>query len=64
METWILLDSDSNYYTVLDKCLANSKKDAEQIFINRSWVIGDVLSEADYIAEHQLNILENQSPEQ
>ena len=53
METWLLIDDlDSS---IVDRCLASSKKAAQSIFDNRGWMIGDVLSEADYLNELQQN---------
>jgi len=56
MERWFLMDNDS----VLDSCLAYSMDDAWDIFLNTGWMIGDVISEGDYMAEMQLRALEQQ----
>lgn len=52
---------------ILDKCLASSKDEANEIFKSSSryedWAESDILSEADYLAELELNSLESQSYE-
>lgn len=46
----------------LDKCLASSYDEANEIFKNRSryidWSESDILSEADYMIECELNTAE------
>lgn len=59
METFFLIDEDS----ILDRCLASSVYNAERIFSAKGWIIGEVISEADYLAEKEQNNLELQSPE-
>lgn len=62
-EIWLMICSG----LILDKCLASSKNEASEIFKNRSryedWSESDILSEADLIAEMELNSLENQAYE-
>ena len=60
MENFWLIDDDD---TILDRCLTSSVKEAQQIFDNKGWVIGQVLSEADWMNDQLLNNLENQSSE-
>lgn len=59
METYILVDCWT-INGVLDQCTASCKKSAIHTFTLRGWNIGDVLSEADYIAEQQQNAMELQ----
>lgn len=54
MENFLLVDD----VEILDICLSNSVKQAEKTFDNRGWVIGEVMSEADYIAERQQSQME------
>ncbi len=62
-EIWLMICSG----IMLDKCLASSKDEAFEIFKNRSryedWSESDILSEADYFAETELNSLESQTYE-
>lgn len=62
-EIWLMICSG----IILDKCLASSKEEASEIFKSRSryedWTESDILSEADYLAETELNSLESQSYE-
>lgn len=58
MEKFLLVDDCSGTTGILDSCLASSTKQAQKIFDNRGWVIGEVLSEADYIAERQQSQME------
>ena len=55
-ETWLMVCSD----IILDKCLASSRDEASEIFRKRSkyenWSESDILSEADYVAEKELEI--------
>lgn len=63
IETWLLVDNGK----ILDKVFTNSAENAELIFKrNRDWIFSDtafVISEADYLAEVELNSLENQTYE-
>lgn len=59
MENFWLIDGNS----VIDTCIASSVKEAQKIFDNRAWVIGEVISEADAIIEASQNALESQSSE-
>lgn len=47
MEKFLLVDD----VKILDVCLSKSVKQAEKIFDNRGWTIGEVIAEEDYIAE-------------
>lgn len=58
MEVWYLVEDDNS--VVLDRITTTSKEAAEKYFTNKGWVIGNVISEGDYIAEMQLNHHENQ----
>lgn len=58
MEKFLLIDDYNGAIGILDSCLANSIKSAQNVFDNRGWVIGEVLSEADYIAEKQQSQME------
>ena len=55
MEIFILLDDDKQ----LDSCYADSISSADQEFINRGWMIGDVVTLSDYQNELQLNAFES-----
>jgi len=63
MERWLMMCGDA----ILDRCLASSYQEADLIFKNRSryidWAESDILSEADYKIECELNALESQSYE-
>ena len=56
METWLLIDDLDN--AIIDRCIASSRKSAQSIFDKRGYMIGDVLSEADYLNELQQNNME------
>lgn len=58
MENFLLIDDYQGHVAILDKCLTSSTKSAQQIFDNRGWVLGEVLAEADYIAERQQSQME------
>lgn len=58
MEKFLLIDDCNGAIGILDSCLANSIKSAQNVFDSRGWVIGEVLSEADYIAERQQSQME------
>ena len=49
---------------ILDKCLASSRDEAIEVFKSRNsyidWAESDVVSEADYINELELNALESE----
>ena len=64
MEKWLMVCGG----LIIDRCIASSYDEASEIFKNRSryidWSESDILSEADYINELELNKLENQSYEQ
>lgn len=61
METWLLVDDFNGTTAILDRCLASSREKAQSTFDGDGWVIGEVISEADYIVELQLNTFENSS---
>ena len=58
MEKFLLIDDCNGAIGILDSCLASSIKSAQNVFDSRGWVIGEVLSEADYIAERQQSQME------
>lgn len=58
MEKFLLIDDCGETTGILDSCLASSTKSAQTIFDIRGWVIGEVLSEADYIHERQQSQME------
>lgn len=55
METFFLMDESF----IIDRCLSKSITSAQIEFSMRGWVIGDVISEADYMAEKQLQAIES-----
>ena len=59
MEKFLLINCNDNHIT--DQCLSNSVEEAKNTFVSRNWTFTnhDVLSEADYMAELDLNKLEN-----
>lgn len=60
LQTWFLLED----YAVIDKCIASSSEQAEDIFASRGHAnMGDILSEEDLHNEQQLNNLENSTQE-
>ena len=63
METWLLVDDFNGNTSILDRCFTSSKQKAQSIFDGDGWVIGEVISEADYLIELQQNQLENLSYE-
>lgn len=62
MEIWLMICGE---FGILDKCLASSKENASNIFKSRNsyinWSESDILSEADYLHELELNCFENKS---
>jgi len=58
MEEWLLIITENSKTTILDKCFAYNKADADQIFCIRAWMIGEVLSTADYLIEQQQSAYE------
>ena len=60
-ETWLLVCGE---FGILDKCLASSKDEASDIFKKNNsyidWSESDILSEADYMNELELNSFECQ----
>lgn len=63
MEKWYMVFD----YQIFDRCMASSYDEASAIFKSRSryidWCEADILSEADYLAELELNAFENQTYE-
>lgn len=53
-EIFFLMDGSS----IIDRCSAFSITFAQIEFSMRGWVIGDVLSEADFMYEQQQNTME------
>lgn len=47
MEKFLLIEDES----ILDSCFSSSLKKADDIFNSRGWVIGEVISEADFLIE-------------
>jgi len=59
MENYVLVDTEDNKYYQLDLCYAESKDSALTEFCIRGWVIGEVMTLADY----QSIMLEEEPPE-
>lgn len=62
VETFVLVETFNGKSVILDRCLASSVQEAQSIF-DGEWVIGDAMSEADFMNELQLNAFESQSNE-
>lgn len=60
-EVFYLVNNENN--TILDRVTSNSKDNAEKYFIRKGWNNGEVISEADYINELELNAHEMQTAE-
>lgn len=58
MEKFLLIDDCNETTSILDSVLASSIKSAQKHFDNQGWMIGEVLSEADYIHERQQSQME------
>lgn len=67
MTKYFLIDHDGSTVSVLDETLATSPEDAQEAFDCAGWVVGEVMTESEYIEscknEADLNALESQSPE-
>lgn len=59
MEKFLLVDDCGGTTGILDTCLASSIKSAQRIFDSKGWIIGEVMSEADYIHERQQSQMES-----
>ena len=57
-EVFVLVVNFNGRLKVLDRCFASSIKQAQSIF-DGEWVIGDVMSEADFMSELELNSYES-----
>ena len=49
MEQWLLVENFNGKSCVLDRCFTSSKEKAQSIFDGDGWVIGEVISEADFL---------------
>ena len=58
MEKFLLVDDCGGTTGILDSCLASSISSAQKIFDNRAWMIGELMSEANYIHERQQSQME------
>lgn len=63
METFVLVETFNDNFIILDRCLASSIQKAQSMFDGEGWMIGEVMSEADFMHELQLNAFESQSNE-
>lgn len=67
MQKYLLIDDDGQGVCVIDEVIASSKESAIAHFDIQGWVVGEVMSENEYIEtcknEADLNALESQSPE-
>lgn len=57
-EVFVLVESFNGKLVILDRCFASSIKQAQSIF-DGEWVIGEAMSEADFISELELNSYES-----
>ena len=67
-QKYLLIDDSGGGLDILDSTFVASKDAAENYFFDfKAWIIGEVMSESDFLAlaqnESELNALENQSPE-
>ena len=53
MERYFLKDENETSVTILDQVFANSPEEAQRHFDSKSWVIGTVISETDWIEENR-----------
>ena len=58
MKKFLLIDDCGETTCILDTVLASSKASAERHFDNQGWIIGEIMSEEDYIAERQQSQME------
>lgn len=58
MEKFLLVDESGETTCILDTVLSSSIKSAQKHFNNQGWMIGEVMSEADYIHERQQSQME------
>ena len=52
MEKFLLIEDES----ILDSCFTSSLRKAENIFNSRGWVVGEVISEADFLIEKREDV--------
>jgi len=57
-EVFVLVENFNGRLVVLDRCFASSIKQAQSIF-DGEWVIGNAMSEADFMSELELNSYES-----
>ena len=57
-EVFVLVENFNGRLVILDRCSAPSIKQAQSIF-DGEWVIGEVMSEVDFISELELNSYES-----
>ena len=57
-EVFVLVENFNGRLVILDRCSASSIKQAQSIF-DVEWVIGEVMSEVDFISELELNSYES-----
>lgn len=57
-EVFVLVENFNGRLVILDRCLASSIKQAQSIF-DGEWVIGEAMSEADFMSELELNSYES-----
>jgi hypothetical protein len=63
MEQWLLIEDFNGKCVILDRCFTSSKEKAQSAFDGEGWILGYVVSEADFLLELQLNSFESQSSE-
>lgn len=55
MEKWLLVDTSTKKWIILDSCLTTSREKAQSAFDGDGWIIGEVMSEADFLNEVPTN---------
>lgn len=53
MEQWLLVEDFNGKSCILDRCFTSSKEKAQSAFDGEGWVLGNVVSEADFLLEEQ-----------
>ena len=65
MQKYLLLDDNGQGVCILDEVIASSEESAIAHFDNNGWIVGEVMTEVDFITtgknEADLNGLESQT---
>jgi hypothetical protein len=60
MERYFLYEEDDLKIVILDQCYAHSYEQAQYHFDSKGWMIGNLISEADWCSECDLNAFESE----